>query len=293
MALGGAVAELLQPVLEGQALLSEIDGTSFAGAGAAVWWLGQSGFVVKAAEGTLYIDPYLSESLTRKYAGSSKPHVRMTRAPLRGRDVRHASALLLTHRHSDHMDPETVPDLMRASPQARCVVPRAHLEHVAGWGLGESRLMAADVGTALRVGGVVVHPVPAAHEDLAFSEQVGYPCMGYVFTAGGLTFYHSGDTVPYPGWLEHLRPYRIDVAFLPINGRDAERHALGTPGNCTIEEALCVARLADMGVVVPHHYDMFTFNTASVERFRAWAQVAFPQQAIRVMRCGEKQVFVL
>jgi L-ascorbate metabolism protein UlaG (beta-lactamase superfamily) len=43
-----------------------------------VWWLGQSGFLLQWQHHHLLIDPYLSDSLTRKYAGTNKPHVRMT-----------------------------------------------------------------------------------------------------------------------------------------------------------------------------------------------------------------------
>ena len=43
-----------------------------------VWWLGQSGFLVRAGKRHLLLDPYLSNSLTQKYAKTDKPHVRMT-----------------------------------------------------------------------------------------------------------------------------------------------------------------------------------------------------------------------
>ena len=43
-----------------------------------MWWLGQSGFLVKTNAGTVLFDPYLSDSLTDKYADTDKPHVRMT-----------------------------------------------------------------------------------------------------------------------------------------------------------------------------------------------------------------------
>lgn len=46
-------------------------------AGVRVWWLGQSGFLVHRAGHYLLLDPYLSDSLTRKYAGTDKPHVRI------------------------------------------------------------------------------------------------------------------------------------------------------------------------------------------------------------------------
>ena len=60
--------------------LYKIHGTRPALGTIAIWWLGQSGDLIKSRFGTLVIDPYLSEHLTRKYEGTARPHVRMTRA---------------------------------------------------------------------------------------------------------------------------------------------------------------------------------------------------------------------
>jgi len=36
---------------------------------------------------------------------------------------------------------------------------------------------------------------------------------------GGFGLYHAGDCVPYEGQADRLRPYAVDLALLPINGR--------------------------------------------------------------------------
>ena len=46
--------------------------------GRALWWLGQSGFLIVQNGQAMVMDPYLSDSLTKKYASTDKPHVRMT-----------------------------------------------------------------------------------------------------------------------------------------------------------------------------------------------------------------------
>ena len=78
---------MIEPVLQGAELQQEISQTVPGAGSLVIWWLGQSGFVIKSRQGLLVIDPYLSEHLTRKYAGTPRPHVRMTRAPLRGADL--------------------------------------------------------------------------------------------------------------------------------------------------------------------------------------------------------------
>lgn len=283
--------KLIKPVLSGAELIKDIDVVKFEGPGAAVWWLGQSGFAIKSQEGVVYIDTYLSEHLTRKYETTNKPHIRMTESPVRGYEVTNADIVLSTHKHSDHMDPETIPDMLKASPAAKYILPRAHIGHVISWGLDGERLIPAEVDKAIDINGIIVIPQPACHESFDYSEGTGYPHMSYIIKMGGLTFYHSGDTIPYRGMAERLSAHKTDIAFLPINGRDAKRHALGTPGNCTIEETLCIATLAGVGTVVPHHYEMFTFNHVDVAQFEEWAAEAYPAQNICVMKCGKRYTF--
>src|SRR6476620_9708179 len=43
-----------------------------------IWWLGQSGFLLQWKRKRVLIDPYLSDSLTKKYAATDKPHMRMS-----------------------------------------------------------------------------------------------------------------------------------------------------------------------------------------------------------------------
>src|SRR5271167_2059981 len=88
-----------------------------------VWWLGQSGFLIKSRAGLLAIDLYLSEHLTKKYEATNRPHVRMTRAPIRGHELRGVDLVLASHRHSDHLDPGTMPELLAASPGAVLMLP--------------------------------------------------------------------------------------------------------------------------------------------------------------------------
>src|ERR1700761_5196457 len=125
---------MIRPALSGEALLGEIAATRPRPGSIAIWWLGQSGFLIKSPSGVLIFDPYLSESLTAKYAHTDKPHVRMTAAPLRGDDLRGVDVVLASHKHSDHLDPVTAPAILAASSGARLVVPRALVAHAASLG---------------------------------------------------------------------------------------------------------------------------------------------------------------
>src|SRR5262249_41015597 len=135
-----------------------------------VWWLGQSGFLIKSGQGLLAIDLYLSEHLTRKYEATDRPHVRMTRAPLRGKDLRGIDVVLASHKHSDHLDPETMPELLAASP-ASIVVPESIREHALALRLPAGAIVGLDAGDVVDRAGFRVRAVPAAHERLDTDRQ--------------------------------------------------------------------------------------------------------------------------
>ena len=106
--------------------------------------------------------------------------------------------------------------------------------------------------------------------------------MGYVARCGGWTVYHSGDTMLYEGMEERLSGLGIDIALLPINGRAPERRVAG---NLCGMEAARLAQAIGARVVIPCHYEMFEFNTASPEKFSRECDNL--GQRNRVLRCGE------
>src|SRR5688572_4488140 len=119
---------MIIPVQSGAALLDDIHSTRPAPGEVAVWWLGQSGYAIKTASMLFYVDLYLSEHLTAKYAASDKPHIRMTEAPLRGSDITGAGWIFASHKHSDHLDPGTLPELFAASPGTKLILPMALID---------------------------------------------------------------------------------------------------------------------------------------------------------------------
>ena len=68
---------MIPPLLADDAFLADVERPLADGA-LRLWWLGQSGFLVRWKNRRLLIDPYLSDSLTTKYAATDKPHVRLT-----------------------------------------------------------------------------------------------------------------------------------------------------------------------------------------------------------------------
>lgn len=276
---------MIEPIRSGPELIDEIQNTRPTPGSLAVWWLGQSGFLIKSPGGLLAVDLYLSEHLTKKYEGTSRPHIRMTRAPIRGADLRGVDLVLASHKHSDHLDPGTLPDLMAASPGALLVVPEAIVEYARTLDIPPDRVAGIDAGNTIERSGFRVRAVPSAHEGLDTDARGHHLYLGFVIEAEGRRLYHSGDSLAFDGLANHLGPDPFDAMFLPINGRDPAR---GVPGNMSAAEAVQLALCVRTRYVVPHHYDMFTFNTVPVEVFATEARGLPLSASGRLLKCGER-----
>lgn len=249
-----------------EALLQDI-ARARSGSGTRLWWLGQSGFLVHTPHATILFDPYLSDSLTRKYAHTDKPHTRVTERVIAPEKLTGIDFITSSHNHTDHLDAETLLPLFEANPQAKLVVPRANRGFVLDrLGSVENRLVEIDAGESLEIGSVMFHGIPAAHNTVERDKEGRCKFLGFVARVGGLTFYHSGDTLMHDGLIPALRPFRPDVAFLPINGNKPERRVAG---NLDAREAAELAKTIQARLAIPHHFDMFEFNTASPDLFVA------------------------
>jgi L-ascorbate 6-phosphate lactonase len=250
------------------ALINEIDKTPVEQGALRIWWIGQEGFVLKSAALVIYIDPYLSTYAERLTRGRPDEHVRIKPAPMQPEDVNHADVVFCTHDHADHIDPDSIPVIADRSSRAQFVVPESARETMLGFGIAEGRIhtMKGDDDLSLRQ--IDVHAIPAKHEDFDEHPEKGYPYLSYVMGIDGINIFHAGDTIRYHGQAERLRQYRIDLAFVPINGRDDLRHGLDFAGNFDCEEAVRFARDINAALTIPMHYDMFAINTADINEFR-------------------------
>jgi L-ascorbate metabolism protein UlaG (beta-lactamase superfamily) len=278
---------MIPAVLSGETLLADMAAADPSPGEICIWWLGQSGYALKTQHHFVWIDLYLSDRLTRKYAATNKPHIRMVEAPLSGSQIRGARWVLSSHRHTDHFDPETLTPLFAQSPEARLILPLAHVQAALDMGLtrdqlrptrGDERLELAD--------GLTLTSLPSAHPDFDHHDDTGYPFLGFVLEMDGLTLYHSGDTLAYPELAGRLEPFAPDILFLPINGSSPTLQRLGVPPNMSADDALALAQNVGPRLVIPHHYDMFTFNTADVNRFADRAREQRLPYA--VLRVGER-----
>ena len=280
---------MLKPAFQkGQALLADIKQATQIPDKLHIWWLGQSGFLLRYNGKHLLFDPYLSDSLSRKYANTDKPHVRISEQVIDPAYLDMIDVVTSSHNHTDHLDADTLLPLMAVNPTIQFIIPEANrsfvYQRLCTHPVWEklARPLGLTAGQSASVCDFVIHGVPAAHNEREYDERGFDTFMGYVVEAGPYTIYHSGDTLWYDGLVDVLRPFQVDVALLPINGNKPERRVAG---NLNPDEAARLGRDIGAGLVIPHHYDLFAFNTANPDDFvRACNQYGTPN---RVMRLGE------
>lgn len=277
---------LIKPINQGETLAAEIRLAKKEGAVNEfdTWWLGQSGFLIQWNKKCLLFDPYLSDSLTKKYAGTSQPHERMGELVITPEMLNCIDIVTSSHSHTDHLDADTLVPLLNVNPAIRFVIPEANRSLVA-------ERIKCDVdfpigltdGEEKNIDGFTFFGIPSAHDTIERDDQGRCKFMGYVVTFGKFTVYHSGDTRWYDQLPGLLAPFHVDVAFLPINGYDPDR---GVAGNLSSAEAALLGRKIGAKLVIPHHFDMFTFNTADPLTFATEAHEL--DQPYHILELGER-----
>ena len=202
-----------------------------------ITFLGQSGYVLKTGHTELIIDPYLSDSVNRVMG---RP--RLLPIPIAPKDI-HCDAVICTHNHLDHLDPDTVSQIQDGQFFLTTQEGKAHLAQ-----LGKNNAKALSVGESVTLGDCKITAVFASHTVETF---------GIVAEAEGKTLYFSGDTL-YDERLFDVSDYHPDIAFLCINGR---------LGNMNVAEALNVAERIGAKINIPNHYDMFASNSEDPHLF--------------------------
>lgn len=234
-----------------------------------LWWLGQSGYLLLWKGKRILLDPYLSDSLTKKYATTNKPHVRMSERVVDPHLLQNISVVTSSHNHTDHLDAETLKPIFENNPGVVFIIPEANRKFVSeriekpeGFpvGLNDEERVSVDDFT--------FHGIPAKHNEIERDEKGRCKFLGYVVRFGPWSIYHSGDTLWYDDMVSLLKPFSVNVAILPINGNDPVR---GVAGNLDVKEAAVLGKEIGAELVIPCHYDMFTFNTADPKDFASKA----------------------
>jgi len=272
----------------GAALRRQIEETALPERFAAVWALGQAGFFLKLGDKRIVIDPYLTNSV---YDSGATMWARKFDPPLAPDELPAFDLVMSSHHHDDHMDIATLTPLSRR-PGIKLALPRAHEATVKAWGYASEQLIGLNHMETATIDGMEVKALAAQHDRFETDEQGNHRYLGYIIKYNGVTVYHAGDTIGFPELVEWLRAERIDLALVPINGRDFARTAKDIIGNMNYREAIDLCVAAGIDTIVPMHYGMFPLNDENPAYFVDYLYANYPQQKFHMMTVGERYIYM-
>src|SRR5215212_4266472 len=183
-----------------------------------VEWLGHSGFRVRAARTTIYIDPY-------RVAADAAP----------------ADLILVTHGHYDHFSPRDIEAIWHKDTWL--IAPAAVAEQVGGrvLSIAPGEVIDPEFAHGVSVRAVAAYNTSKRDADgkVFHPREAGW--VGYELNVRGERLYHSGDTDVIP---EMDAVTGVDVALLPVSGIYV----------MTANEAAEAARRIQPRVAVPMHW---------------------------------------
>jgi L-ascorbate 6-phosphate lactonase len=254
----------------GGGAMAEVRGLALGDEQAALWPLGQAGFILRQGDVTAVLDPYLSDSVAR----DAPRFARMLPVPVGPQDLE-ADLFLVTHDHLDHLDPETIGPY-RHKATTRFVAPRLACRKLESLGVPSASIVRVDAGEEAEVCGVHVRGVYAVPTGPDVLDTCGYR-LGL---PGGRSVYHTSDT----GWSELLERAvpRAEVLLVCINGKY---------GNLNVHEAVRLAQAVQPRIAVPMHYDLMRLNAGNPEAFIRLLERALPQCRGRLLGVMEPLVW--
>jgi len=214
----------------------------------ALVWLGQAGFLLKSPKGTvLAIDPYLSNSCKAVGESIGVNMDRQVPIPLKPEELKGFDALVFTHSHQDHVDPETIQPYLQAGGVGPLIAPHDASDRLRDLGATESQTLLTWPNHTHRIGDFTLKAmlaIPLGPDDL---NHVGY----LIEVEGGPRLYFTGDTHYNEILFLQVAPYQPDILIAVIN--PAFR-------NLSPAQAASLAKAIGPKWVIPCHHDLFPDN---------------------------------
>ncbi len=255
---------------------------------AALFYLGQEGYLIKYREKYIVIDPYLSAYTDENCCSETVKWVRNYPSPISASELDFVDYVLLTHEHYDHADPYTLSDIAKCNPKAVFIAPEPIKNTILSYGIATDHMIGAIADEVIELDDCKVTPIPAAHEELRQDENGNYMDMGYKLICGNISIYHAGDCCLYDGLTE--RVMNVDVLMVPINGRSYYKLRDDIIGNMTVEEALILAKESKADMIVPMHYDLYPINGLNPAHFVDMLYTVDPTQKFHMFMPGERYI---
>ncbi len=249
-----------------------------------IWWLGQSGFLVKWAGHGLLIDPYLSDALSRQTAGTAEELVRVSERVVDPLQLSGIDVVVCCNADPDRLDAETILQLRAANPNLKVVIPAGLLNEVDEiLGAAAPSLLPVNAGTYVKYGPFDFHGINAANPKIRRDERGNSRDLGYVILFGPFALYHAGETIWHTHLVKEVRRWSPNLAFLPISGPGADQ-----PEHTRMNgfEAAAFAKSISASLALPCHYDLFERGNVTTEEFSSCCDRL--GQRYRALKIGQR-----
>jgi len=261
------------------ALASELASRVVPPGNVAVAWICQAGFVLKSPGGKIIaIDPYLSNSCKALGDEAGFNMDRLVPAPLQPAELAAFDALLFSHSHQDHVDPETIQPYVAAGGNVAVIAPHDAAELLKKLGVKADRITLTWANQVHRVGDFSIRTAFAIPPDGGDLTHVGY----IIEVTGGPRLYFTCDTDYNDVLPLAVGPYQPDVLLTVIN--PAFR-------NLTPRDAAKLAKELNPKWVVPCHHDLFPDNSLSERLLQTNLTIVGIKDTYCPLKQGELRLF--
>lgn len=198
-----------------------------------VTWLGEAGLLFENEDIKIMVDPSFSDSGERKRR--IEPDMSFLSAS--------PDVILITHEHSGHLDMDTLKKISEnKGSEITFLAPQNAYKKLVTLA-GCHNYVMLNSHSVWSESGVTFYSVHAEHSDRT--------AVGFIIDDGRKTYYVSGDTLYNYDVIDdvlELVEDGVDVAFLPINGKD---------NNMNAKDAADFAYEIGAKRAVPVHYGMY------------------------------------
>ncbi len=257
-----------------------------------MWWLGCTGLWVKS-EGNANIcidlwvktgkrsqsNPWMADQHQhQRMIGCKKlqPNLRAVPVVLDPFAIREIDAVVATHDHGDHIDPNVAAAVIQnCDPEVPFIGPQACVDLWTSWGVPAKRCITVKPGDVVELKDtqllalesfdrteLVTAPKGVILKD-KMPQDMDLKAVNYLIKTRGGNIYHSGDS-HYSNWYaKHGNDYKIDVAL----GSYGE-NPRGMTDKMTSVDILRMAECLKCQVVIPFHHDIWTNFQADPQEIR-------------------------
>lgn len=249
-----------------------------------VWWLGHCGFLIKWDKFGLLIDPYLSDSLSRKYEGTTHAVSRISERVVDPLLLSGIDLVVCSNTEPDRMDPETILPLRAANPGLKLVLPAGSVpEAEVILGAAAPPFIPVNAGTYSKSGPFDFHGINAANPKIRRDEMGNSKDLSYVVLFGPFAIFHSGETIWHTNLVKEVRRWSVNLALLPING-EARSDQPGSSMNGF--EAAAFSKAISASLSIPCHYGIFDRGNATCGEFSSCCDRL--GQRYRILKLGQR-----